>query len=247
MAWDNLRMIPFVPQQALFAGLTLAMGWRGTRWRLTGLLWLLLFVGSGLVAIAVGTLFSPARTLYTMAPLAVLVVAAAIDRLLGYLERWQRQSPRPRLPSLLGMAAILALVGLPISQLRPYDLRPKGFAGMEDNIRELQPFLGRGVVASMYPFSVIAVTDSPAIMIPIGTESMLEEALRRYRVRWLLLSSTTPCLENTEVTCNDILHGRRRSLGGLNFGRVKSSGPLTLFRVDETPSKGNGNGQRLVR
>jgi hypothetical protein len=246
MAWDNLRTIPFVPQQALFAGLSLLLGWRGARWSLTGLVWFLLFVGSGLVAIAAGILFSPARTLYTMAPLAVLLVAAAIDQLLGHLERWQRHSPRPRVLLLLLMAAVLALVGLPLSGLRPYDLRPRGFPGLEDNLRQLQPFLGGGVVASMHPFSVIAVTDSPAVMIPAGDGRMIEQAFQRYRVRWLVLSST-PCLENAEVICNDILRAKTRSLGHLNFVRVKSSADLTLFRVDDAPAKDGGRGKRRAR
>jgi hypothetical protein len=245
MAWDNLRTIPFVPEQALYAGLTLIMGWRSARWRFTGLLWFLLFVGSGLVAIAVGIVFSPARTLYTMAPLAVLVVAAAIDQLLCHAERWQSHSRWPQALSLLQTAAVLALVALPLSELRPYDVRPKGFGGFESRLRQLQPLLGGGVLASMHPFSVIAVTDSPAIMIPIGTVRMLERAFRRYRVRWLAFSST-PCLEQSEKICNDIRRGETRSLGRLNFVRVESSADLTLFRVDEAPSKQEANAQRLV-
>jgi hypothetical protein len=62
-------------------------------------------------------------------------------------------------------------------------------ASLERDLRALSPTLQGEPVASVRPWSVIATTESPAIMIPVDGEQAFADALKFYDVRWLILSN----------------------------------------------------------
>jgi hypothetical protein len=80
------------------------------------------------------------------------------------------------------------------------------------------------------PFFVIALTNSPAIMVPDGDAATFEQLFRRYHVQWLLLSKDG-CLGRGESVCEAILSDRQKSLGELRLLHAKGAGELVLFHV----------------
>jgi hypothetical protein len=229
-AWDNLRTIAFLPHQPVWIALILCVGWRGSPWPLTRLVWLLLFCGAGAVAVASGAVFASWRALYTALPLVVLAAVAALDVAFVRIEHWSQRARWPRASAFAVSVSVLVLLAIPIAQLRPYATRPHGLAGLEQELRTLAPMLENGAVASMHPWSVAAVTDRPAIMIPIATEAQIEQVFRRYGVTWLILSDQ-PCLGATASLCAAIRARKKTALGALRIRRLAVAGGLELYSV----------------
>lgn len=226
-AWSNLTTIAFLPKQSVFMALVLALGFRLPRFRLTALVWCLLFLGSGLVVAATGVLFAAHRTLYTFAPLVVLAVGAALDQVV-LTVRW-REGLRSTL--LAGLAAAsLAFVGGALADLRPYGPRPSPLANLERDVRALAPRLQGAVVATTMPWTVIAVSDSPAVMIPDADTAAIGETLARFGVRFILLSDFA-CTGRAAAPCRALRSGSITRLGDLRVVERLRQGSLLALRL----------------
>ncbi|MET0591700.1 MAG: hypothetical protein ABW133_03310, partial [Polyangiaceae bacterium] len=85
--------------------------------------------------------------------------------------------------------------------------------------------------ASVRPWSVIANTESPAVIIPDNGADALEGALKHYRVQWLILSRED-CAGTTQPVCAKIRDGAQTALGTLVLTRHQGAGDLHLFRIE---------------
>ena len=232
-AIERLRTTPFSLHQELWLGFLVMVGFRKVRWRLTSTVWLLLFVGSSAIVLLAGVLFSNWRTLYPMLPLASLALGAAIDDVLGHLDRLTSEHLGLQREALAALAATAIVAGLTLGDSPRLALRNNHLADLERDLRELSPTLAGGTVASVRPWSVIATTESPAVMIPNDGETAFADALDLYGVRWLIVSNES-CTGTTEVLCAAIRDGTRRELGPFRLEEHSGAGHLRLFRVEGT-------------
>jgi hypothetical protein len=234
-AVGNLRSTPFAPAHDIWMAVVLLVGWRSVRWRLQGVVWALLFLGSTAIVFLSGPMFSPWRTLYTMLPLAALaggaLLDAALDRLSHVAAIALGRLPGAAVAELAGVGLLLAWV----SGSKPLPRPTHQLATWDTNLKTLDPELHGETVASARPWSVIANTESPAVMIPCNGPDAVEQALKLFHVRWLLLSNE-PCVGITEETCAKIRAGTQRELGTLALTERPAPGDLRLFRITERDS-----------
>ena len=83
---------------------------------------------------------------------------------------------------------------------------------------------------------MIAYTRSPAVSIPINGEAAIEAVLRRYGIRWLLLTPRPVPRsifqhEPSDRPLVEIYDGQRRSIGSLGLTYSGEFASLRLFRV----------------
>jgi hypothetical protein len=231
-AIERLRVTPFSLHQDFWFVFLIGVGFRKVKWRLAPAVWALLFAGSSIIVLMAGVVFSNWRTLYTMLPLAALALGAAVDEVLD------RMAPSKlgyvgALREMIAVVAAIALIwGLALSRTARLAPRDNLLANLEQDLRALSPTLAGETVAAMRPWSVIATTDSPAVMIPNDGETAFAGALRLYRVRWLIVSPES-CTGTTEELCAAIRDGSRHALGPLRLEEGKGAGNLRLFRVED--------------
>ncbi len=237
-AWNNLRAIPFLPQQTVFMVVVLLVGWRRSTFRPMPLVYCLLFAGSGLVSVAAGVVFSAYRTLYTMLPLVVLAVAGSLDHV---LQRDASLAARVDVAR-AGIAAIVMLwVGGALADVRPYGERGQPRAALERDAHALDSVVHGAIVATMQPWSVMASSDSPALMIPDSDEASLETAFRHYQVRWLVLSDE-PCLGRAAPVCKALLDGTKKNVGALQVVSRIRRGDMLALRLEARTATRTGGG-----
>src|SRR5689334_8179302 len=128
-----------------------------------------------------------------MLPLTVLAGAATLDEGIERARRWASAVWGRRVGSSTILAVGCALLVALFEELPPLPPPSQLLRAWENDVRALAPTLGGETVASARPWSVIANTESPAVMIPGNGADAMEDALKFYRARWLLLSSE-PCV-----------------------------------------------------
>lgn len=240
VALDNWRTIDFVPLPEYWFFLIILPG-LGLMWERLGaqsraatamqsLVWILLFGGSSLIAWSSPIVFANHRTLYAMLPFVILAGAFGIDALDENLRGWQTSGGRPLLRSMAAGLCLLLAVGLVLSNLKPYGQREQTKNQLEDDLASVDGALAGEAVASMRPWYVIATTRSPALMIPQNGEAAIESALRRYGVRWLLLTDE-PCVTESRPVCDAIRRGRKSAVGQLELELALTHGTMRLYRV----------------
>jgi len=172
------------------------------------------------------------REIMPLLPPVVFAGGAALDRIAGLLGAWRRDGRLARPKALASAAVAFAACWIFVGPLDPYGDRPR--ASMD--LAPLEEALRGEPVATFLPYNVIAYTHSPAVSIPINGEAAIEAVLRRYGVRWLLLTPRpVPHWmfqgEPSDRPLVEIYHGRRRSIGSLGLIYAGEFEPLRLFRV----------------
>jgi hypothetical protein len=228
----SLQSTAFAPLHDLWLAIVLVVGSRIVRWRLVRTVWTILFLGAPIIVFTSGLLFSHWRTLYTMLPLIALAGGATVDELLDRSSRVASVALGRRLGPwvVTGLGAALC-VGL-FSTIECFPAPKQELAAWNRDLRALSPLLGAQTVAAVRPWSVIANTESPAVMIPVDGAEAVENAFKFYRVQWLILSGEL-CLEATEEVCVQIRDGTRNRLGSLQLTEYPGAGDLRLFRIQE--------------
>jgi hypothetical protein len=231
-AMSSLQSTSFTPMHDLWLAIVLVVGGHRVRWRLARTVWTLLFFGAPVILLLSGLLFSHWRTFYTMVPLIALINGATVDEMLERSSRVVSIALGRRLAAFVVTGLAAALFAWLFSTIECFPPPTQQLSALEKDLRALSPALGAETVASVRPWSVIANTESPAVMIPFDGAEATENALKLYGVRWFLLSSE-PCLVATEEVCAQILAGTRNRLGSLQLTEYPGAGNLRLFRIHE--------------
>jgi hypothetical protein len=231
-AMTSLQSTAFTPMFDLWLAIVLVVGGHRVRWRLARTVWTLLFFGAPVLLLLSGLLFSHWRTFYTMVPLLALISGATVDEILQWSSRVVSIALGRRLAAFVVTGLAAALFAWLFSTIECFPPPWQELSALEKDLRALSPALGSETVASVRPWSVIANTESPAIMIPFDGAEATENALKLYGVRWLLLSNE-PCQVATEEVCAQILAGTLNRLGSLQLTEYPGAGNLRLFRIRE--------------
>jgi hypothetical protein len=229
-----LRYLQFTPAQqwwfvlALLPGLSLL--WR--RPLAERLIWLACFVGLPSVVWLAGPGFYIGRAPHTFTPLVILSGALGLDMILAQLRRWvgraRRIWPRALLANgTLAAACIFVVARLPAPGVVPAASRPV-FA---KSLTRLDPILQGEPVASNVPWYVIAYTASPALSIPHNGEAAIASALRRYRIRWLVVFGSQWVRGESRDLLKSLRAGSTTTLGEFTLERVPVTGQPAVFRV----------------
>jgi hypothetical protein len=106
---------------------------------------------------------------------------------------------------------------------------------LSDEAVALSELLGGAVVASDYPWRIIAFTQSPAVSVPTDGAKAIEEVLTKYHVQYLVLFARPAFWwrESKEATAG-LWAGPEATLGSLTFERVPFRGAGSIFRVRGT-------------
>lgn len=224
LALRTLAEAKLASPASLWLMLVLGCGLVGQFHRMRTVSWGIVFVGSFLMALTGATVFAPQRSLHSLAPAFALAGAFALNSIAGSVVggegvlRWLRR---------LVVAAVGACV---LAYTLPYPQRTNPMAPMEEGLRQIDTVLAGAPVAARRPWYVIANTSSPAISIPSNGEAAVAQALTDYRIRWLLLTRES-CRGASQGFCNEILSGRRRTIGSLRLQPTARHGDMQLFDI----------------
>jgi hypothetical protein len=222
VALSNLQDITFFINYPVWIALAVIRGWSWPRGRgsVEGISWLLLFGGAVAISLVNPTMFAWQRTLHALLPVFVLAGAYGAEALFESLRRapwWVRHLP----------AVLVAVIMIHPLQMSLEPGKPLPFGA---DMAALDATLAGGTTMSPRPWSVIADTRSPAVYVPENGEAAIEAALRRYKVRWLLLVGDE-CLGESQAICRELMSGARQRVGGATATRRLTRGDLTLFDV----------------
>lgn len=233
LAYYTVREVVYVPNGTLWLGLGLTLGL--ARWRRLGLVegtaWLLLFAGAPLISCASPAVFARHRTLHTLLPAVVLAGAYAADAWLDRIRDFVGARTRnPWAPRVVVAVPAIALAVFMIAPLNPRIEPPKPpeFAA---EIAALDPLLGGEPVMTQTPWYVAAYTHSPAVFVGEVSEAVMEQIVRRYRVRWLVLLRGG-CSGPAKDVCEGLLSKGVRTLGTLRLTEKASNQTLLVLRVE---------------
>lgn len=194
------------------------------------LLWCLSLPCAMAIGIASGPMFAPWRTLHPLIPLVMLSGGCALDCLVRAVHplegpaRWFRRAGAMSLSLVVAVMVVwhLSLYGYRASA----PLRPRLL-----ELRKLNGLLHGEVVASNLPWYVIADTDSPSVNIPVDGPRALEQVLKRYHARWILIMGRAWSIRKA-VAVLPIRHAHTR-LGEFSFQRRIAKAGFTLIRVTD--------------
>jgi hypothetical protein len=179
------------------------------------------------IGIASGPMYAPWRTLHPVIPLVMLSGGCALDSLMRVVWRQRASTWLKR----LGATGLASAVGVTVVwHLSLYGYRAG--AAIEPAMQELRKLNGAlhgEVVASNVPWYVIANTDSPSVSIPIDGPKAVQEVLKKYHARWIVLAGNT---RNPHSSLSKLLGRRSRSsFGEFLFEKEFSKRGLELIRV----------------
>jgi hypothetical protein len=235
LAYYTLREVQFVPQAGLWFGLALSLAlrwWRGRMELVEGTAWLLLFAGAPLISCASPAVFARHRTLHTLLPVVVLAGAYAADAWLARLRDLVRErTGSPWAPRVAVGVPALALAVLMLAPLDPKIVVPKP-PDIAAAIGALDSMLGGEPVMTQNPWYMAAYTHSPAVFVGENGEPVIEEIVRRYGVRWLVLTRGG-CSGPAKDVCEGLLTKGVRTLGSLRLAEKASNPTLVVLRVED--------------
>jgi hypothetical protein len=234
LAYYTVREVVYVPNGGVWLGLgatlVLARPWRRLG-LVEGTVWLLLFAGAPLISCASPAVFARHRTLHTMLPVVVLAGAYAADAWLERVRTFISARVRnPWAPRVAVAAPAMALAAFMLAPLNPKIEPPKPpeFAA---EIAKLDGLLAGEPVMTQTPWYVTATTRSPSVFVGEVTEPVMEQIVRRYGVRWLVLLRGG-CSGPATSICEGILSRGVRTLGTLRLTERESNATLLVLRVE---------------
>lgn len=223
----------FVPGRIVWYPLGVAGGltWlRRRRW-FEMVVWLLAFPTVGALTWAAGTVFAPYRTLHTLLPVIVLAGGYTLDHVSTCTATWARSGKAGAWRSTLTTSLTFSVCALLIHSTSLYSARLSPRVEMERTLASLDALLGGAPVASTRPWFVLADTSSPVVHLPENGEAAIEAVFEKYEIQWLLVQDRYGMFRGSRFVVEELMSGRRTTIGKFRITREASGPGVTVFRV----------------